>query len=376
MTEFDENDPLQLLKQYDNKDLIPQLLDADGNVVHTLKETKYIQFDSKKFDKDMITNFRSAATNELLPLSVLYHATITKKLDLVHYNENATNEKFSTRLGFVDRRNWLDFIKGKGSYVRLSEKRPLDAADSEQQLAAERKRQRKAEYEKDKIWREVYRKTRELSPKSLWEESFESKAKEENYTYYIQLADDYFLKMKKDSASQDRGAHSRQDPVSRTHHRSSGKSRAPKVPLILVTSAPSAFITMYNVKQLLQDQRYEDQVKLRNEKPKERLIQITHKGRVYEFTDTTDNLQEADWDRVVCIITDGSEWIFKKYKWKTPQDTFKHVPGVYFKFYGDDVKKNVKTWRNVQGIDIHREFRHRDPEAFMEFWKLVERSRL
>lgn len=384
MSEIEENDPLQLLKQFSNKDTLPELIDSEGKPVSTLREATYIKFDNKTFDKNTITNFRSAATNELLPLSVLYHATVTKKLDLVHYNEDATNEKFPTRLGFVDRRNWLDFLKGiissvsdlgKGSLARNYEKRPFeDVVDSEQQLAAERRRKRKAEYEKDKLWRENYQKTKEILPKSVWESVLESKAKDENYSLFIQIADDFFLKTKKEP--QDRSGHSRTlDSNQRAYHRTPSRTKTPRVPIILVPSAPSAFITMYNVKELLQDERFEDQLKLRDIKSKrERIIQITHKGKQYDFTDTADNFQDSDWDRVVCVITDGNEWPFKKYKWKTPQETFKHVPGIYFQYYGDDVKKCVKTWRNVKCIDIHRELRHRDPEAYMEFWNVVERA--
>ncbi|CAG8837376.1 30987_t:CDS:2, partial [Racocetra persica] len=48
-------------------------------------------------------------------------------------------------------------------------------------------------------------------------------------------------------------------------------------------------------------------------------------------------------------------------------------PGVYFLYNHDVVKKNA-TWRNVTRINIHRELRHKDSEAYTQFWSIVEKK--
>ncbi|CAG8598769.1 11437_t:CDS:2 [Scutellospora calospora] len=386
MTDNKETDPLQLLMYFTANNLTPQLLDQSNNVVSKLQDATYIQFDSLRFDKNMTATSFQGLSHQCFPLSVLYHATATRELDFTKYNEDATEEKFTSRLNYTERKQWLNFVSGysplindpdKNLFGKTSEKRRHDnLADNDHQNAAEIKRQKKTRFDRDKIWMENYQKNHKATSSWPWEESLESKDKEENYSQFIQYADIYFLKVKnRDLPAQERPGHLRApDSFARTHYRSDVRqsSKTPRNPLILVPSAPSAFITMFNIKQLLQDARFEDQVSLRNEQKKENLIKINRNGKIYEFTDLVDNLQQSDWNRVVCVITDGSEWLFKKYLWKTPQETFNH--GVYFKYNHDEVKKNV-TWRNVHCINIHRELRHKDSEAYTEFWNIVEKAR-
>ncbi|CAG8782401.1 2821_t:CDS:2, partial [Racocetra persica] len=383
MTDIKETDPLQLLKHYTANNLTPQLLDQSYNVVSKLQDATYIQFDSFRFDKNMIATSFQGLSQQNFPLSVLYHATTTRELDFTKYNEDATEEKFTIRLNYTERKQWLSFVSGssplandsdRNLFGKTSEKRRHDnSVDKDHQNAAEIKRQKKARFDKDKIWMETHMKKHLAVSNSSWEESLESKDKEENYSYMIQLADLYFLKPKsRDQSAQERPGHPRtSDPYARTHYRSDARqsSKVPKNPLILVPPSPSAFVTMYNIKQLLQDARFEEQANLRHNQKREHSIKICRNGKTYEFTDSVDNLQQSDWSRVVCVITDGSEWLFKKYLWKTPQETFNRVPGVYFKYNHDEIKKNV-TWRNVQCINIHRELRHKDSEAYTEFWNI------
>ncbi|CAG8831546.1 24408_t:CDS:2, partial [Racocetra persica] len=174
-----------------------------------------------------------------------------------------------------------------------------NSEDKDQQSAAEIKKQKKARFDEDKIWMDKHMKKHRAVSNYSWEESLESKDKEENYSYLIQLADLYFLKPKnRDQSAQEKPGHPRtSDPYARTHHRSDvrqSSSKAPKNPLILVPPSPSAFVTMYNVKQLLQDARFEEQASLRNNHKRERFIKICRNGKTFEFTDSVENFQESD----------------------------------------------------------------------------------
>jgi hypothetical protein len=128
---------------------------------------------------------------------------------------------------------------------------------------------------------------------------------------------------------------------------------------------------MYNVKQLLEDQRFEPGSSVRTSGGKiEHNIFITHNGIQYEITDNVKSLRDPDWDRVVCVITDGNEWVFKTYKWKTHEDTFNNVVGVYFKYNNEITHQKVQKWK-VNIIEIHPEMRHKDAEAYIDFWNAV-----
>ncbi|CAG8483048.1 21466_t:CDS:2 [Dentiscutata erythropus] len=380
-----EQDPLQLLKKFITNNLKLQLLDEKNNVVDTLRDATYIQFDSfEPIDKNKPTLFKGQSQKGY-PLSILYHATITKDLEFPKYNEDATNKKLTERLNFTERKHWVAYLNGhsallndldKNIYGKTSEKRRHDnSADSDHQNAVEIKRQKKARFDSDKIWMEIYQKEYQATSNWPWEESLESKDKEQDYSAFIQLADTHFLKRNHALIPQDKSRNL--ESYAKTHYRPDVKQsqKPPRNPLIIVPQSPSAFITMFNIKQLLQDARYEDQAILRNSNKKDNTVTIIRNGKEYEFTDQVENFQQADWNRVVCVITDGSEWLFKKYCWKTPEDTFKNVPGVYFKYTHDEVKKNVIFWRNIYYINIHQNLRHKDAEAYTEFWNIVEKAR-
>ncbi|CAG8656114.1 9771_t:CDS:2 [Cetraspora pellucida] len=325
MTDSKEADPLQLLKRYTAKNLAPQLVDENYNVVYKLQDAKYIQFGSLRFDKSMNIPVQGLS-QQRLPLSVLYHAITTRDLDFAKYNEDATNEKFPERLSCTERKQWLSFIcrtsndSDKNLFGKTSEKRKHDnSVDNDHQNALEIK---KARFNEDKVWVENYLKKHQAAPDRSWEESLESKNKDEDYSDFIHYADLFFNVKNRDLSAQQKPGRSRtSDLYVQLHYRLGPET--PKNPLILVPPSPSAFITMHNVKQLLQDTRFEDQTNFINQR-KENRIQIYRNERTYDFTDSVDELQQSDWNRVVCIITDGSEWVFKKYLWKTPQETFKH----------------------------------------------------
>ncbi|CAG8727937.1 43987_t:CDS:2 [Gigaspora margarita] len=388
MTDEKEKVPeqLRLLQRYTINNLTPQLLDKEYNVVSKLQDATYIKFDSDSSPLDI--NMEIIFQGSSFPLSIFYHATITKELSYSDYNQAATEEKLSKRLNFSVRKSWVGYVTGTlplsndsdKTSGKTSEKRRHDnSADSDHKNAAEIKRQKKARFDSDKIWMENYQKEYQATSNWPWEEALESKDKEENYSQYINHADHYVLKTKgRDSITQERPGHPRlSDPYAKANYRPEVRQslKPPQNPLIVVPSAPSAFINMLNIRQLLQDAKYENSNDLHYVQKKSHHITINRNGKDYEFTDLVDDFKPSDWNRVVCVITDGSEWLFRKYKWQTPQETFNHVPGVYFKFTHEEAKKNVVVWRNVYLINIHRELRHKDSEAYTEFWNIVEGKR-
>jgi parafibromin len=146
-------------------------------------------------------------------------------------------------------------------------------------------------------------------------------------------------------------------------------------PIIMISSSPTALITMHNVKRFLQESVFEPSQEARaraiadgNVKPDD-LIPIYRKrttidssGREtesqarYYVVDSVEALSKfglEPWERVVCVMTTGQEWQFKNYKWKDPKQLFHHgkcLPSSFgvstFSFVGLEVKGMFVAWAN------------------------------
>lgn len=117
-------------------------------------------------------------------------------------------------------------------------------------------------------------------------------------------------------------------------------------PIIMISSSPTALITMHNVKRFLQESTFEPSQEARaraisegNVKPDDMIpiyrkrTHIDSSGREmesqvrYVVVDSVEALSKFGvdpWDRVVCVMTTGQEWQFKNYKWKDPKQLFHH----------------------------------------------------
>ena len=117
-------------------------------------------------------------------------------------------------------------------------------------------------------------------------------------------------------------------------------------PIIMISSSPTALITMHNVKRFLQESTFEPSQEARaraisegNVKPDDMIpiyrkrTHIDSSGREtesqvrYVVVDSVEALSKFGvdpWDRVVCVMTTGQEWQFKSYKWKDPKQLFHH----------------------------------------------------
>ncbi|KAJ8563562.1 hypothetical protein K7X08_032014 [Anisodus acutangulus] len=152
------------------------------------------------------------------------------------------------------------------------------------------------------------------------------------------------------------------------------------VPIILVPSALSTLITIYNVKEFLEDGVFiPTDVKLKQMKGKPDCITVQKKfsrDRVvtaYEVRDKPSALKAEDWDRVVAVFVLGKEWQFKDWPFKDHVEIFNKIVGFFLRFEDDSVEsaKTVKQW-NVKIISISKNKRHQDRAAALEVWDKLE----
>lgn len=152
------------------------------------------------------------------------------------------------------------------------------------------------------------------------------------------------------------------------------------VPIILVPSASQTLITIYNVKEFLEDGVFvpsdakakeaavkPDRVTVQKKLSRDRLV------TAYEVRDKTSGLKKEDWDRVVAVFVLGKEWQFKDWPFKDHVEIFNKIIGFYVRFEDDSVEsaKIVKQW-NVKIISISKNKRHQDRAAALEVWGRLE----
>ncbi|KAL0576224.1 accessory factor associated with RNA polymerase II [Marasmius crinis-equi] len=165
-------------------------------------------------------------------------------------------------------------------------------------------------------------------------------------------------------------------------------------PIIMISSSPTALITMHNVKKFLQESVFEPsleaQAKARaegNSRPEDMIpiyrkqTHIDSSGKEtaihskYFVVDSTEALSKfggADaWDRVVCVMTTGQAWQFRPYKWSEPKVLFHHVKGVYMSWTTEPPNPKIRDW-NVTDLKIDQQRRHVDKSVVAHFWRILD----
>ncbi|KAJ3674750.1 hypothetical protein LUZ60_005366 [Juncus effusus] len=155
------------------------------------------------------------------------------------------------------------------------------------------------------------------------------------------------------------------------------------VPIILVPSASQTLITIYNVREFLEDGIFvPSDVKAKSMKGArpdcvtvQKKLSRDRAGAVgaYEVRDKPSVLKAEDWERVVAVFVLGKEWQFKDWPFKDHVEIFNKIIGFYIRFEDDSVEsaKVVKQW-NVKIISISKNKRHQDRAAALEVWDRLE----
>ncbi|KAJ1384379.1 Paf1 complex subunit Cdc73, N-terminal domain [Sesbania bispinosa] len=171
------------------------------------------------------------------------------------------------------------------------------------------------------------------------------------------------------------------DPTPKPKMHLKGTKIGEGVPIILVPSAFQTLITIYNVKEFLEDGIYiptdvkvkqmkgarPDCVTVQKKLSRDRVV------TAYEVRDKPSALKAEDWDRVVAVFVLGKEWQFKDWPFKDHVEIFNKIIGFYMRFEDDSLEsaKNVKQW-NVKIISISKNKRHQDRAAALEVWDRLE----
>ncbi|ORX33232.1 RNA pol II accessory factor, Cdc73 family-domain-containing protein [Kockovaella imperatae] len=159
-------------------------------------------------------------------------------------------------------------------------------------------------------------------------------------------------------------------------------------PIIMISSSPTALITMWNVRRFLEQGIFEPSDVARQREMSQGNVKsedmipimrkksgpagdITSKYYVVDGVEALQKFGQDAWDRVICVLTTGQAWQFRPYKWQDPKTLFRHVKGVYFQWSNDPTNPAVRDW-NVQELRIDRLKRHLDQQVVADFWRSLE----
>lgn len=151
-----------------------------------------------------------------------------------------------------------------------------------------------------------------------------------------------------------------------------------KQPIIIVSPATTALISLSNIKAFLEEGRFEPPSMKRPENgvaiihhESDKLVPTAHNIMVVDNVDLF--TKPEYWDRVVAIFTTGQAWQFAKYKYTKPEALFQKYPGYILTYTGDVVPKQIAEW-NVNVVSVDRgEKRFRDKMIVRDLWMQLEK---
>ncbi|ORX55344.1 CDC73-domain-containing protein [Piromyces finnis] len=348
-----------------------QLSNADHAKVENIKDATYVTIFEKEFNLSDPSQYKS------YNLATVLFLLKNQNLDHSLYFQECLAINIQA-ISIIDKRGILDYLNGQTNKLDSLDSKDDDGTTNEKEkrgtseIESEDKDSKKQKVDDNDVDIEIVKKitARERTlqnRKSILQcrgtKSFESAHK---------IATDIFL-----SNNKQKGKDASQKIAQL--YRSGSKSRdLLHTPIIIVPSAPTSLITMYNVSKFLQDKQFLDPQECRKQGiKKEQYLTITRQKSdgselKYYVVDSVDKFRTEDWDRVVAVFTCGATWQFKGWKWSNPTELFSKIRGFYLQYQDDVLKEPVKEW-NVKVLKVEKYKRHHDIQTVLEFWNELDR---
>ncbi|XP_045397219.1 parafibromin-like [Lemur catta] len=178
-------------------------------------------------------------------------------------------------------------------------------------------------------------------------------------------------------------------PISQARLPPDGK-KGSRIPIIIIPTATTSLITMFNAKDILQDLKFvpsDEKKKQGCQRENETLIQrrkdqLQPEGTAisvtvpYKVVDQPFKLRPQDWDWVVAVFVQGPAWQFKGWPWLlpggSPVDIFAKIKAFHLKYDEVRLDPNVQKW-DVTVLELSYHKRHLDRAVFLRFWEILDR---
>ncbi|KAJ2869124.1 accessory factor associated with RNA polymerase II [Coemansia erecta] len=408
------SDPLELLRQYTMQKKSVELLGSDGNLTKDLLQATTVRFgEDASFPRDTPTQFlRSNSESDHYMLSALLHFLAHRNQSFYEYMKT-TNALGLQTVSFGDRGNLLDYLTGKTSDVGASKTGASsvgtaaaagatgDKHDDSVDAEGRRVRMRTSATDStsagaagDRLSsgaagpvpgssdsaRDIMRRERVLMTTST------ALSSNNSFANVIGLVKELFPSKgdAKGGSSKAAGpgssaatAASENATPAKPAHRMAGRAKR-RDPIIVVPAATTAMLNMYNIKPLLQDFQFVDWrvvMEKGGSKPRdatvERKLQSTGHNQRFRIVDSVQDFTEADWNSIVCVFTQGAEWQFKNWVWKSPREVFQNCLGFYPKYQDEQLKASTESW-GIKPLNIERSRRHMDRATITGLWASIE----
>ncbi|VDD88604.1 unnamed protein product [Enterobius vermicularis] len=156
------------------------------------------------------------------------------------------------------------------------------------------------------------------------------------------------------------------------------QKRQSRTPIIIIPAAGTSLITMYNVRDILQEMRFvsTEERKATSRRENEVLLQRAKEGGVtvpYRVVENPLKLSDDEWGRVVAVFVQGPAWQFKGWRWGgNPTDIFSNVAAFHLMFDDQRLDNNVAKW-SVNVLKLSRSKRHLDRAILAKFWQVLDK---
>lgn len=346
---------------------------SGDNSVESIKNATHVAFgdNGTKHSLDELTNLY--IDNVPQTLKAVVFCWIHDKLSIVDY-KNQCLEYGIPDFKFVvktELTTWLNGNSDTNSYIKETEQSDPGYAEAGKKdgISSSSDDHRDKKQKVDPALDRIQNNERE----SIDHNSVLRGTKNIDFGYLVKDANRYIQQLKRALAN------------GKSHGSSAGKhsrgDKGPKKqPIIIVSPATTALLSLSNVKEFLENGIFIEPSKTSYSRA-ENIAIVNH---------TFDNLESAAqqimvvdnvdlftkpeyWDRVIAIFTTGQAWQFSKYKYSQPERLFQKYAGFYLGYQGDVAPKQIKEW-NVHEIKVDRgDKRFRDKMIVKDFWAEIEK---
>ncbi|XP_055375162.1 parafibromin [Condylostylus longicornis] len=158
--------------------------------------------------------------------------------------------------------------------------------------------------------------------------------------------------------------------------------RTSRTPIIIIPSATTSLITMYNAKDILQELKFVSTEEKKSQgcpRDNEVLLQRRRDNAItvpYRVIDNPQKLSAQDWTRVVAVFVMGPAWQFKGWPWDgNPVEIFSKICAFHLRFNEQKLDQNVAKWA-VTILNLSQNKRHLDRAVLMTFWEKLDKYML
>ncbi|PVU98685.1 hypothetical protein BB559_001372 [Furculomyces boomerangus] len=352
-------------------------LDENKNKIESIENSKFV-----KFGADTIYNIKQET-------NYFYGNTIGEKYNLISllfFWENrdlayfpyliAAQSAKITAVGFTYKSDLVDFLTSK----KDTSENVKTELESESSLTGNDKKGSDKILENQEFYKNIKKREREIiSSNSII-------CGNKSFKHVIDIADNVLKRLSENKDDKIRSTQlskigSGSSEFNKLDNKTFKRTKKTKTaPIIVVPAAATSLVNMYNVLDLLKDQKFTDSRTVMNagkEKPREHYFEhkpISNliKTLKYRIVDSTQDFRQDDWKNIVCVFTAGATWQFTNWHWNSPKEVFENCLGFYPKYHDERPKDIVKGW-NILPINIERHKRHTDRAMTIEIWNQVER---